>query len=93
MSTYTNHLDELDAAASEARMLLFRWQLVQARIRRQLTVEDVAERMGYTPSAVVSAMECPDSDPHLSTVRRYAHAVGVPITHEIWTSAGSTEEE
>lgn len=93
MSAYTNHLNRLNTVAAEARMLLLRWQLVQARLRNQLTVEDVAERTGYNPEEVVREMELPKSDPHLSTVRRYAHAVGVNVFHEIWASDGSTEEE
>jgi len=77
------HLDALHEAASHANMLLFRWQLVRVRLRHGLTVEAVAERMGTTPAAVVNQMERPESDPHLSTVRRYAMAVGALVAHDV----------
>lgn len=78
-----DHLTELHEAASTANLLLFRWQLVRVRLRHGLTVDDVAERLGVTPKMVVDQMERPDSDPHLSTVRRYALAVGALVAHDV----------
>lgn len=70
-------------AAATANTLLLRWQLIRVRLRSGLTIADVAERMGISPGAVVDQMERPESDPRLSTVRRYAHAVGALIGHEV----------
>lgn len=78
-----SHLDTLYDAASSANMLLFRWKLVRVRLAHGLTVEAVAERMGVTAASVIGSMELPESDPHLSTVRRYAMAVGALIGHEV----------
>lgn len=78
-----SHLDALHDAASTANLLLFRWQLVRVRLRHGLTVEDVAERMGLKPELVIDLMERPESDPHLSTVRRYAMAVGALVAHDV----------
>ena len=77
-----SHLDALHEAASTANMLLFRWQLVRVRLQRGLTVGDVAERVGLKPEHVIDAMERPESDPPLSTVRRYAMAVGALVAHD-----------
>jgi len=88
-----SHLSALHEAASEANLLLFRWQLVRARLRQGLTLETVAERMGITPDALVDQIERPESDPHLSTVRRYAMAVGVLIAHDVIVEAIKEPEE
>lgn len=79
----SEHLTELTEAASEASMLLFRYDLIRARIQRGLSVVTVAECMGMSPKGLIKAMERVDSDPHLSTVRRYAHCVGVLLSHTI----------
>lgn len=89
----SGHLDALHEAASTANLLLFRWQLVRVRLRHGLTVEAVAERMGITPDAVVAQMERPDSDPHLSTVRRYAMAVGALVAHDVIPGAIEEPEQ
>lgn len=78
-----SHLDELHEAAATASMLLVRWQLVRVRLAHGLTVETIAEHMGISPDAVIGSMELPESDPHLSTVRRYAMAVGALIGHDV----------
>ncbi len=56
--------------------------LVAARIRAGLTQQTVAERLGVS-QPTIAAFERYDNDPHLSTVRRYAHAVGVVISHSV----------
>jgi transcriptional regulator with XRE-family HTH domain len=52
------------------------------RLRRELgmTQADVARLLGIS-QASVSEFERADNDPKYSTVRRYAHAIGVNISH------------
>lgn len=71
------HVDELISAD----LSLLR-ALVQMRIDSGLTQDDVAKAMGRDPSAV-SRFERLDSDPHMSTVRRYACAVNASIQHMV----------
>ena len=56
--------------------------LVTVRERGGMTQADVARAMG-TDQASVSRFESGHSDAHLSTVRRYAKAVGSHIRHEV----------
>ena len=56
--------------------------LVTVRERSGMTQADVARAMG-TDQASVSRFESGHSDAHLSTVRRYAKAVGAHIRHEV----------
>lgn len=56
--------------------------LVQLRHTKNLTQDQVAERMNRDRTSV-TRFERLDSDPHLSTVRRYALAVGATIAHEV----------
>ena len=56
--------------------------LVTVRERGGMTQADVARAMG-TDQASVSRFESGHSDAHLSTVRRYAKAVGAHIRHEV----------
>lgn len=56
--------------------------LVALRRRNHLSQTDVARQMGISPSAV-SRFESGERDPHLSTIRRYAIAVGASIRHEV----------
>ena len=48
----------------------------------KLTGAEVADRMGRHRS-VVTNFEKLTADPHLSTIRRYAHAIGARITHKV----------
>lgn len=66
--------------AREGQTLLVR--LIEARKKAGLSQEQVAERLGLS-QATISAFERLGNDPHLSTVRRYARAVGVMITHHV----------
>ena len=59
-----------------------RLALIEARRAAGLTQRDVAEALGISQSAV-SQFERYDNDPQLSTVRRYALAVGAAITHQV----------
>ncbi|MEZ0357330.1 helix-turn-helix domain-containing protein [Mycobacterium sp. SA01] len=56
--------------------------LVQMRRDKGLTQETVAASLGRDKSSV-SRFERLDSDPRMSTVRRYARAVGALITHDV----------
>lgn len=57
-------------------------ELIQTRIRKGLRQADVAAKMQRDPSAV-SNFERLGGDPHMSTIRRYAQAVGVRIRHRV----------
>lgn len=54
-------------------------QLIQARIRAGLTQDAVAERMGTTKSAVSRLEAAGKHTPSLSTLQRYAQAVGCDV--------------
>ena len=56
--------------------------LISLRVANRLSQGDVAERMGVSQSAV-SQFERYDANPKLSTVRRYALAVGARINHRV----------
>lgn len=64
--------------------------LVQIRIDRGLTQEDIAQRLGVSQQAV-SKLESYASDPKLSTVRRYAHAVEALVAHVVEPDHGQLE--
>lgn len=66
-----------------------RTDLVALRREAGLTQGDVAERMGVTQQAV-SKFERYDSDPKLSTVRRYANAVGALVEHRVERDQGQS---
>ena len=57
-------------------------RLVQMRKDKGLTQKVVAERMRRDVAAV-SNFERLRADPHLSTIRRYAAAIGASITHQV----------
>ena len=56
--------------------------LIAMRKRHRLTQEVVAERMGVSQPSV-AAFERYDANPTLSSVRRYALAVGAAIVHRV----------
>lgn len=84
-----------DLADQDAQLKI---DLVQAREDRGMSQQDVADRLGVT-QATVSAFERYDNDPKLSTIRRYALAVGAQVCHSVdlvhadngaeWRGAGS----
>lgn len=82
-------------ALVEADIALLR-DLIKLRKARGLTQEQVAERMMVSQSAVAQ-FERYDSNPKLSTLRRYAVAVGARVRHvvvddaDLTTSDGWTE--
>jgi transcriptional regulator with XRE-family HTH domain len=67
----------------------FHETLVRLRKDRGLTQEQVAERMHVSQPAVAS-FERIENDPKLSTIRRYAMAVGLLIDHVVETDEGET---
>ncbi|MEV5412809.1 helix-turn-helix transcriptional regulator [Thermopolyspora sp. NPDC052614] len=68
-------------AAIERDMRLIE-TLVGIRRQRGMTQAEVAERMGHSEPAV-SGFERLGGDPHLSTIRRYALAIGVDVLHTV----------
>jgi transcriptional regulator with XRE-family HTH domain len=69
----------LDLVAADRELLR---RLVDLRKMRRVTQEEVGRRMGVTQPAV-AAFERPDADPKLSTLRRYALALDVLVTHVV----------
>ena len=63
--------------------------LIALRKKKGLSQEIVGERMGISQPGV-AAFEAMDSNPTLSSVRRYAHAIGARITHHVIDDSGST---
>jgi transcriptional regulator with XRE-family HTH domain len=57
-------------------------KLVAVRNQKNLTQGEIGRRMGVTQPAV-AALERADADPKLSTLRRYALALGVLIRHTV----------
>lgn len=69
-----------DASVTTAHIESLRF----CRLEFGLTTAQVAERMGISEESVIR-LETPGSDPHLSTVRRYATALGVVQRYKIHT--------
>lgn len=68
-----------DAAIEDQNLLV---ALITARQQAGLTRDDLAARAGLTASEVAD-IERLGHDPHLSTIRRYARAVGVTVRHTL----------
>ncbi|MFA6298783.1 MAG: helix-turn-helix transcriptional regulator [Nocardioides sp.] len=64
-------------------------ELIQARINLGLTQTAVAELLGLSPQAI-QKFERYDNDPKLSTLRRYANAVGVIVEHRVTPDVGQS---
>lgn len=77
----THHLDDLAEDLVDAHDHLLS-TLVTMRKSHRLTQEAVAERMGVS-QPTVAAFERYDANPTLSTIRRYALAVGASIEHTV----------
>lgn len=62
------------------------------RVRRQagLSQADVAEMLGVTQQAV-NKLERYDADPRLSTLERYANAVGALVFHRVEIDRGQSQ--
>lgn len=57
-------------------------RLAALRVAAGMTVDDVAERAGWTVGRVC-AVETPGGDPVLSEVRLYSLIVGATIQHDV----------
>ena len=68
----------LELARGDRRFLR---ELVRERRSSGMSQANVAERLGIT-QPTVAAFERHDSDPRLSTIRRYAQVVGIMVTHQ-----------
>lgn len=73
--------------AREHRRL--RAELVRVRLENGLSQADVAELLQITPQAV-SKLERYDADPKLSTLARYANAVGALVEHRVTVDRGQS---
>lgn len=63
--------------------------LVRLRHDLELSQRDVAERMGISQQAVCK-LERYDADPRLSTLERYANAVGALVYHRVEVDRGQS---
>lgn len=90
-----NDFDEFDTPLDRrARILVrndvnFLAELVAARKRQGLSQGVVAGRMGVSQPAV-AAFERAENDPKLSTIRRYAMAVGLLVDHLVEQDEGES---
>lgn len=80
--------DEQDVLAGELVRADYAWvdQLVRTRKELGLSQAQVAQMMGRSQS-VVSDIETMSSDPRLSTLRRYALAIGAAVKHRVFPHA------
>jgi transcriptional regulator with XRE-family HTH domain len=76
------------ALAEQDHQLLRR--LVTLRQELELSQADVAERLGITQPSV-AAFERYESDPKLSTIRKYAQVVGLLVTHQVEIDLRTTQ--
>jgi DNA-binding XRE family transcriptional regulator len=83
----SGHLRAKMLAKNDYKLLA---DLVQVRIDKGLSQADVAERLGISQQAV-SKLESYDSDPRLSTIRRYAHAVEALVAHVVEPDSGQLD--
>lgn len=93
-------LHEPQAVSRRARAMVenrldFLRELVERRIALGLTQAEIADLLGITPQAV-SKYERYDWDPRLSTLERYANAVGVVLETTVsecpWSSSSGGEK-
>jgi transcriptional regulator with XRE-family HTH domain len=77
------------ALAHQDHLLLI--DLVKIRLERGLSQAQVAEMLGVTQQAI-SKLERPGSDPRLSRLRQYAHAIGALIGHDVALDNGELKD-
>ena len=85
------HLESLADSLIQSHDVLLK-ALIAQRKRHHLTQETVAERMGVSQPTVAS-FERYDANPTLSTIRRYALAVGASIRHEVEDACCAVSDE
>lgn len=66
-------------------------ELIQLRLAKGLSQLDVAEALGITQQAV-SRFERMDSDPRLSSIRQYAHAIEALVWHAVEPDEGQLHQ-
>lgn len=81
MNEDKNRIEERAEQLVESHALLMS-ELVALRKRHNLSLELVGTRMGISPYSV-AFLEGHECDPTLSSVRRYALAVGAKIEHTV----------
>lgn len=87
---YSDDNPEVLAARDDfAEYLRYTDCLVAHRKKLDITQREVADRMGTVQSAV-SELERSDSDPRVSTLMRYARALGVPFKFRLPVIDGGT---
>jgi len=57
-------------------------KLIQLRKAREISQTDIASKLGVSQAAI-SAFERLGNDPKLSTIRKYARAIGAMIRHQV----------
>lgn len=75
------HLEQLADSLIESDDQLLK-SLISMRKKHNLTQDVVAERMGVS-QPTVAAFERYDANPTLSSIRRYALAVGANVQHQV----------
>jgi transcriptional regulator with XRE-family HTH domain len=78
-----------ELAKADYRLLI---GLVKVRKERGMTQQDVADKLGVSQPTVAD-FERQDADPKLSTIRRYAHAVGAIVTHQVDIDNGQYDQK
>lgn len=66
--------------------------LINLRLKNGISQETVAARMGVSQPSI-AAFEREDANPTLSTIRRYALAVGAHISYEVTDSFESRSKK
>jgi transcriptional regulator with XRE-family HTH domain len=83
---------ELRASELVQRDSEFLDALINLRKSGGISQETVADRMGITQPAV-AAFEREDSNPTLSSIRRYALAVGAKVNYEVSSAFSKSSEK
>lgn len=82
LNIYSNNAERLRAKKLAMEDYKVKFELVRIRKAKGLTVADIAGFLDMTEKKV-RKFEHYDSDPRQSTIRMYAHAIGVVITHNV----------
>lgn len=85
---------DIESVRARAKVLAredrqMRSQLISWRRAMGLTQKQIADMMGVSQQAI-NKFERYDADPKLSTIRRYANAIGVLIDHQVTPDRGQS---